>query len=204
VSGGATADWVLGCTNRHGSCTGTTASARRTPRRPPGATTTTRNDGRRRSTAEELRRSGHGEDVHGVVSKRYRRLPYLAAKARRRLLGDGRRRELGSTAAARQGWRRRWVIRVSATGAKPRGWQRLYRVEALGVRTHGPGARRRGCRSEFASGATPTRSRVRAAARQGRDDMRGPHVSGSSGVHTQGRRLAGRASQRSGWAGELG
>jgi hypothetical protein len=34
--------------------------------------------------------------------------------------------------------------------------------------------------------------------------MRGPHVGGSSGAHTQGRRLAGRASQRSGWADELG
>jgi hypothetical protein len=57
--------------------------------------------GRRRAAAHR-RRGSIGESEHEDDLKQYRRLPYLATEAQGRLLDDGRRRRLGSTAAARQ------------------------------------------------------------------------------------------------------
>jgi hypothetical protein len=49
----------------------------------------------------KLRRAGQGEVVHGVVFKRYRRLPYLAADLRSNSEATERRRRHGLVAAAR-------------------------------------------------------------------------------------------------------
>jgi hypothetical protein len=88
---------------------------------PRNAAEATRTTAGRQRPAARRRRAGHDGLEHGEDFQSHQRLSYLAAEVRRRLPDDRRRRGLGSTAAARQGRRRRWVNRVSATGAKPRG-----------------------------------------------------------------------------------
>jgi hypothetical protein len=60
---------ALGCTNRCGDCTRTTASGRRTRRWAPGAMGTARRGGRRGGAAAEVRRGRAGDAVHTDANK---------------------------------------------------------------------------------------------------------------------------------------
>jgi hypothetical protein len=92
---------ALGCTDCCELFTRTSSGARQALRWPPGAASGTLDGGRRGDVAAELRWGRAGGAEHYGASGRRQNVPYLAAKARRRRLCDGRRRELGFTAVAR-------------------------------------------------------------------------------------------------------
>jgi hypothetical protein len=104
-------DLAPGCTIRPAVGTRATSTRSRTQQGLPEAATTARCDPRRATAAAGLRRARHGDVGHRHAFKGHRRHPYLAAEMRGRQHDDGRRRRLGSTAAAaRSRWRRREAL----------------------------------------------------------------------------------------------
>jgi hypothetical protein len=94
-----TTEKALGCTNRRGNRTRTTASGRRTRRWASQATGAARRGGRREGAAAELRRGRLVGAVHGKPNKPHQEVPYLTAKLRSGTTGTGRRQRRSSTAA---------------------------------------------------------------------------------------------------------
>jgi hypothetical protein len=89
-----------GSTVCYGVFTKTTSTRSRAEQGLPGAAATACDDPRRATAAAGLRRAWHGDVGHMHAFQGHRRHPYLAAEMRRRQHDDGRRRRLGSTAAA--------------------------------------------------------------------------------------------------------